>query len=336
MAEGGAFELNRGDRVYRAPGMEVLVRWAKERRISADDDVRKAGTVDWKKASDIADLAPLLDPSNWWTVKMGDKSWVAQDFETILRWTREGRLTTDAVIEGPRTPPGGVTAQGLPRLTPFLRPPVSREPGSTPPRLRIDGIEYFPGVVETVRQWILESRIPPESEISLAGGAWEPVSECGLFEPEIWPAGAWGEDMPDDPEPSSTPSLPPVSAEAKAAPMEPAPEPAPFVSTGPDGIFAPDQPASDRIWRIVTLTEDFTVDDPAKILKLLKTRRIHSFDDVINPLLPEGRCSVARAIEALRLQKPRHFAWVIVWILVLVALAAVFVLVDPLDLNLLK
>jgi hypothetical protein len=336
MAEGGAFELKRGDRVYRAPGIEVLVRWAKDRRISAEDVVRKAGTPDWMQASALPDLAPLLDPANWWTVRIGEGSWIAQDFETIVRWTREGRLTTDAVIEGPRTPPGGVLAQGLPRLSPFLKPPIPREPGNIPPRLRIDGIEYFPAGVETVRQWIVESRIPPESEISLAGGAWEPVSECGLFEPEIWPAGAWGEDMPDD-EPASPPApaaAPP--AEAGRPRAEGAPEPAPFVSPSPPSLFAPHEQTSDDTWRIVTLNEDFTIDDPSKILKLLKARRIHSFDDVINPLLPEGRCSVARAVEVLRLSRPRRFPWAIVWILVFLALGVVFVLVDPLDLNLLK
>jgi hypothetical protein len=332
MAESGAFDLKRGDRIYRAPSAEVLVRWAGERRISSEDGVRKAGTAEWKRASEVADLSALLDPANWWTVKMGESSWIAQDFDTIVRWAREGRLTTDAVIEGPRTPPGGALAQGLPRLAPFLRTPVQSEAGAIPPRLQIDGIEYYPGGVETVRQWILESRIPPESRISLAGGAWERVSECGLFEPEIWPAGSWGEEMPDEEEPSAG-EAPPVPSESKPDPSAQRGDSAPFASTS---IFAPDNPLPDGHLRIVTLTEDFTVSDPAMLVKLLKSRRIHTFDDVISPILPEGRCSVDRAMEVLRLRKPGRFPWAVVWVFVLLGLGAVFVLVDPLDLNLLK
>jgi len=335
MPQGGAFELKRGDRIYRAPRMEVLVRWARERRISADDEVRQAGTPDWQRAAGFSELGPFLDPSSWWTVRMSGASWTAPDFETIARWTREGRLTTDAVIEGPRTPPGGVLAQGLPRLSPFLRPPAAGEPGSVPPRLRIDGIEYYPGGVETVRQWVAESRVPPEAEISLAGGPWEPVSECGLFEPEIWPAGAWGEEMPDESEPAAPPEPTAHAAEPAQETTGPG-EAAAFASERSPSPFAPPESVEEGGWRIVTLTEDFTVDDPSRILKLLKARRIHSFDDVINPLLPEGRCSVARAVEVLRLRRPRRYLWVLVWILVLLALAAAFVLVDPLDLKLLS
>jgi len=137
---------------------------------------------------------------------MGDKTYTAPDFETVVRWTREGRLASDAVIEGPRTPPGGVLAQGLPRLSPFLRPPMATG-DDTPPRLRIDKVEYHPGDLDTIRTWIADSRVPVDAEISMAGGPWEPITECGAFEPETWPRGAWGERVPDDDHPSN-PSKP--------------------------------------------------------------------------------------------------------------------------------
>lgn len=332
MAEGSAYELKRNDRVYRAPGLEVLVRWARERRISADDAVRKAGTQEWSTAVEVPELTPILDPSNWWTVRMGDDSWLAPDFETIIRWTREGRLSTDAVVEGPRTPPGGILAQGLPRLSPLLRPPAPKDPSSLPPRLRIDGAEYDPGSIDAIRSWILESRVPPDADISLAGGPWEPVSECGLFEPELWPAGAWGEDMPDEEEIPSQAADEPVP---DAAGVEPAavsaPEPVPEGEAG-----AESGPESPDGWRIVTLTDEFVIAEPAELIRLLRNRRIHTFDDVVHPSLPDGRCSVDRAIDLLHLRRNKRFPWLLVWILVLLALAAAFLWLDPLQLHLLR
>jgi hypothetical protein len=324
--DGEAFEVRRGERVYRAATREALVRWARERRISADDHVRPAGSPEWTRAGDFTELVQILDPANWWVVRMGDASYTAPDFDTIVRWTREGRLTTDAVIEGPRTPPGGVLAQGLPRIAPFLRPPSA---GSGAPRLRIDGVEYFPSDTDMIRLWITQSRVPVDAGISTPDGRWETISESGLFEPELWPAGAWGDETPDEEPPGSQPEAswplfqqqqdPRVPPEVDSAAAVPASAGLPGAHTG-EG------------WLIVTLNEEIPIDDPSRISRLLKNRRIHTFDDVVHPSLPEGRCSVARTIELLGIRR-RRFPWWIVVLLALMALGVAFVLVDPLGLD---
>ncbi|NLP06334.1 hypothetical protein GX411_10345 [Candidatus Fermentibacteria bacterium] len=323
MAEGGAYELLKGEKTYRAPDFETLMRWARERRITAADMIRPAGTEEWKRAGDLPEFSQLVDPSNWWTVRMGDSAYTAPDFATIERWTREGRLNTEAVIEGPRTPPGGVLAKGLPRLAPFLRPPLQSADGSIPPRLRIDGVEYFPKDPETIRLWISEARVPPDAEISVSGGPWEPLGPSGLFERELWPEGAWGDHMPDEPsEPSSEPSRGTLGAPGQAG--EAPPESAPAQQA------ASQKPVLHSGWRIVTLNEELVIDDPSRIPRLLRSRRIHSFDDVLHPSLPDGRCSVSRAIEILRLGR-RRFPWWMLAVLVLIALGVVFVLIDPMN-----
>ncbi len=326
MAETGAFEIRRGDRVYRASSVDVLVKWATERRIDAEDPVRHAGGSEWIRAADLPEISRLLDPASWWFVRMGEKSYTAPDFETVVRWTREGRLTSDSVIEGPRTPPGGVLAQGLPRLSPFLRPP--REVGDdTPPRLRIDGIEYHPGDIDSIRRWIADSRVPVEAEISLSGGPWEPVTECGAFEPELWPAGAWGERTPDEPadeagilsasvapEPDEPPAGSPV--EAEQAPVVESP-PAPAGAAG--------------VYRILSGRGEIVVSGIPEIRKLLKKKRIHSFDAVLEPGLPEGRSSVGAILEGRGRSRRRGFpAWA-VWVVIIAVMAIAFFIIDPLD-----
>ena len=142
MTDDGAYEVMHAGRVHRAASMDTVLRWARERRITGEDSYRKAGEDRWNRVADHSALAEILDPSTWWTVKMDDREYTAPDFETVVEWTREGRVSTEAVIEGPRTPPGGVLASGLPGLAPFLREPPAREPSEEPPRVRIDGREY--------------------------------------------------------------------------------------------------------------------------------------------------------------------------------------------------
>ncbi len=333
MAESGAFELRRGDKVYRAASMDVLERWARERRISAEDGVRPVGGADWKPAGEMPEIARLLDPSNWWTVKMGDRSYIAPDFEAIVLWTREGRVTSDAVIEGPRTPPGGVLAQGLPRLAPFLRPPLVQGPGS-PPRLRIDGVEYHPGDIETIKRWIAESRVAVDAEISLSGGPWEPISECGAFEPEAWPRGAWGETVSDEPDEEEAEAMLEAAAEGVPADGKAAGGPA-AVTVPADGAALQASGGGDGTeqYRIVTSRGVVTAGDAREIARLLRRRRINSFDDVVHPGLPDGRCSVGRALELLRGRRRGLPGWLF-WVLTVLALAVVFLLIDPLDLDL--
>lgn len=326
MTGGNAFDVRKGDRTYRAPSLEVLLRWAGERRISADDGLRPAGGESWGRAGDMPELAAILDPANWWTVRMGDRSYTAPDFDTVVRWTREGRLTTDAVIEGPRTPPGGVLAQGLPRLGPFLRP---ADTGGAPrPRLRIDGIEYHPADMDAVRRWITESRVPVDAMISLSGGPWEPVSECGALEPGLWPAGAWGETVED--EPAETPSGP----SAEIAQTEEAPPPR-VAQDLPEPQEESPAPAGADSYRIRTVRGEISVRSPKEMRRLLRTGRIRSFDRVDHPSLPGG-ASVGSVLGSGGAGRRRPgLAW-IVWLIAAAAAATAFVLVDPLDLDLLS
>ncbi len=135
-------------------------------------------------------FASLLNPDNQWTVSMDSGVFKAPDFDVIVQWARDGRVTEDAVIEGPRTPPGGVRASALPAVAPHLREVPGK--GSSAPWLRIDNREYRAPDTDTIRSWIRESRVPVESEISLDGKNWEPVISCGLFDLEDWPAEAHG------------------------------------------------------------------------------------------------------------------------------------------------
>lgn len=69
---------------------------------------------------------------------------------------------------------------------------------------------------------------------------------------------------------------------------------------------------------------------PAEIRRLLKNRRIHSFDEVLNPTLPDGRSSVAAVLEGVGLRGGRGFpAWA-VWAIVILVLALAFFVIDPL------
>jgi hypothetical protein len=290
--------------------METVLRWARERRITGEDSYRKAGEDRWTRVSDNETLAEILDPSTWWTVKMDEREYTAPDFETVVEWTREGRISTEAVIEGPRTPPGGVLASGLPGIAPFLREPPSREPAEEPPRIRIDGREYLPGSMDRIREWIKGSRVPLEAEISLDGGDWEPLSECGLFELELWPAGAHGEEVDEG---EATVETPPDSP-GEATGTDVMPERS---TTGGEEAGTP--------WRIVTLAGEFVIANPEGIFDLMDEKKVHSFDEVRHPDLPDGACSVAKMIELLGLRRSRGLWWV--WVLVAVMLLAAVVLV---------
>ncbi len=311
MSEDGAYEVMHGGRVHRAASMDTVLRWARERRITGEDSYRKAGKDEWTRVADDKALAGILDPSTWWTVKMDDREYTAPDFETVVEWTREGRISTEAEIEGPRTPPGGVLASGLPGLTPFLREPPSREPSEEPPRIRIDGRDYLPGGTDRIREWIKGSRVPLEAEISLDGGEWEPLSECGLFELELWPTGAHGEEIDEgEEEPGSEPDRPGITGEGEAPPTDVVPE----RKEGASGKY------SGEPWKVVTLAGEYEIRQPAEIFDLLDAKKAHSFDEVRHPDLPDGACSVAKMIEVLNLRRRWKLWWV--WVLAALLLAA--------------
>jgi len=309
-----AFEVRSGGKIYRAAGMETLVQWAREHRVTLEDHYRMAGTEPWLPMKGEPLLAGLLDPENWWTLKMGGRTFVAPDWETIVLWTREGRITEDVQITGPKTPPGGILGKASPELAPFLREPVPEEPERIPPRLRFDGRTFLPGDLDTVSKWIGESRVPPEAEISIEGGAWTPLPETGLFPADLWPAEAAAAGSAADEEPAA-PSLP-----AAASVAEPSAE-------GPGPVETPAPPAGEtggEPYRVTTtFGEDFVFAEPKEILRLLSRKRIHGFDEVRHPDLPGGSVFVGEFIETMHL---RRRSGAPLWILAVLAAAGAAVL----------
>lgn len=326
MPSKGAFEVRHEGRIYRAPDMDTVLSWARDRRIALEDEIRPAGTTVWKSVRESEELQRLLDPAHWWKINMAEKTFKAPDFETVVKWSKEGRVTSDAVIEGPRTPPGGIRADALPRLAGHLRTPGQDE-GEDPPRIRFDGKEYCPGDLETLRDWIAESRVPPEADISLAGRPWEPLVESGLYEPELWPAGAWTEEDEDVPAEASgtdagaeaADSLDEGSAQEVSDDGKPAERKA--------GAPSPFDGSSPIVVR--TLTEEISISDPQKLAGLYRKRRVHSYDTVTHPALPDGECTVAVAMEALGIRATRMRWWL--WaILAVIGLGGAGILVfDP-------
>jgi hypothetical protein len=346
MGQSSAYEVRHKGRTYRAPDRKTLETWARELRISGEDLMRRAGSEDWQPVSDDEGLAELLSPESWWHVTIGDRSYTAPDFDTVVQWAREGRLTVGAEIEGPRTPPGGVLASGLPRLAPYLRE-MPEGPADDAPVIRIDGTEYHPEDTDTVRRWIGESRVPPEAEISLSGGDWEPIGECGLFEPELWPEGAWGQPPEDgedeEPEKPEPPAGEPEEGEAEEEPEGPSGEAEPeddetgepvpgFAGEEEDDQTGPAEEAGEP-YAIDTIQGRVEAADPQTVRRMVKRGRIRSFDRVVHPDLPEGECSVGEFLEMQGLAG--SYLWVWILIVVLLAAAAV-ILFDPFGLGLLQ
>ncbi|MBD3370126.1 hypothetical protein GF402_07175 [Candidatus Fermentibacteria bacterium] len=326
-----AYEVRHKGKVYRALNIDVLVRWAKERRISSEDLYRKTGAEEWHPITESKKLSDILDPENWWTLRMDGQSYPAPDFETLLKWAREGRISTKAEIEGPQTPPGGVLASGLPRLAPYLKKPMEGGDEGQPPRLWIDGKEYRPGDVDTAREWIVESRVPPEAKISLNGGDWEPVGECGLFEPELWPEGAWGEVKETEEEPVPAEEPPSEAAEGeKPEVSQPAPEESgePLAELGDEQLPAE---AEGEPYVVTTLQGEFLIRRPGEIRKLLRKKKAHNFDQVRHPSLPSGACSVEEFMSMTGVSRRRGGLWI--WLAAVILLAvAIFLVWDPLAL----
>lgn len=324
----GAYEVRHKGKVYRALNIDVLVRWAKERRIGSEDLYRQTGEEEWRPVSENRQLSKILDPENWWTVRMDGSSYPAPDFDTLLKWAREGRITNEAEIEGPQTPPGGVLASGLPRLAPYLKEPMVGGDESQPPRLWIDGKEYRPGDVDTAREWIMESRVPPEAKISLNGGDWEPIGECGLFEPELWPEGAWGEVREPEKEPAPAEEPPSEAGEGERPEVSgPAPEGEGAESEAEEAPTALDE----EPYAVTTLQGEFLIRKPSEIRSLLRKKKAHNFDQVRHPSLPSGACSVEEFMSMKGISRHRGGLWA--WLAAVILLAAaIFLVWDPLAL----
>lgn len=312
-----AMEVRSSGKIYRAAGMEMILQWAREHRISLEDHYRVAGTETWLPMSGEPALRALLDPENWWTLTMGGRSFIAPDWETVVLWTREGRITEDVQITGPKTPPGGILGKASPELAPYLREPVPEEPEVTPPRLRFDGRSFLPGDLDTVRKWIGESRVPPEAEISIDGGDWTPLRDTGLFPESLWPAEAaeteprfrqqpLSDGFPESPDPLTVPE--------SETPLRP--------ETEPEEAAPPDEP-----YRVTTtFGEEILFHDPAEIVRLVARKRVHGFNEIRRSDLPGGSVFVSEFIETRNLKgRGSPLIWIFM-VLFALAAAAVFVL----------
>ncbi len=322
MAETEAYELEHRGAVHRAASFDVLLKWAEELRMDAGDRYRPAGTEDWFPVMKDQKLSALLSPENRWRVRMASGEYSTGGFETITKWAREGRLSTDAVVEGPRTPPGGVQATALPALSAHLVEAGWK--ADKLPRLRIDGRVYAAPDVETISRWISESRVPVEAQISLADGPWEPVGSCGLFDLETWPQAALGDtgDLPGElPEPPPAP-VPGPSPEVPPEFAAPVPEPD---REATDEHPLPEGDASPEKFRVVTGSGvEYECEDPAEMVSLARKRRIMEYDEVRHSSLPGGSASVGAVLDLVRRgRRGKGSGWRIA-ALFLLAAAAVF------------
>jgi hypothetical protein len=325
MAESVAYELEHRGEVHRAADFDVLLKWAEDLRISVSDRFRPAGSDDWTPVTHDPRLKALLSPENQWRVRMAKGEFTAGSFEAVIRWAREGRLSTDAVVEGPRTPPGGVLASALPALSGHLIEAVS-ETGKLP-RIRIDGRVYPAPDVETISRWISESRIPLDAQISLADGPWEPVGSCGLFDLEKWPQAALGDtdetpettvqQAPSQDEEAPSTVIPDVfPSEPEAQPEEGEPE-----ETDDDQESPQQQEDAPELFRVITGSgTEHSFEDPAEIIGLLRKRRIMEYDEVRHSSLPDGSASVGALADLVRKsRKGKGVGWRITAGLLLVA-----------------
>jgi hypothetical protein len=334
MAESGAYELEHRGTVHRAADFDVLLKWAEDLRIDTADRFRPAGTEDWTPVKEEPRLNALLSPENHWKVRMASGDFTAGSFETVVRWAREGRISTDAVVEGPRTPPGGVLASALPALARQL---VEPRPGDDElPRLNIDGRIYPAPDVETISRWISESRVPLDASISLAGGPWEPVANCGLFDLEKWPHAAL-EDAGEPPEekagaasrretaPEPEPSAEPESFQPVPAPGGARPDSGPGPQDEESGAdTAGEDQQGPEPFRIITGSGlEYSCEDPAELLSMLRKRRVMEYDEVRHSSLPGGSASVGAVADLVRRGKGgRGIGWKIAALVFLAAAGA--------------
>ncbi len=309
MVDEKAVELRHEGKTYRASSREVFFRWAREHRIGSDDSYRVAGTDKWIPVTANSELKALLDPENWWKVTMGGKTYVAPDWETIVKWAREGRLSSDVQVEGPKTPPGGILGKASPELSPYLREWVYDDSEKQPVRVRFDGKTFIPGDLETLERWIRESRIPLEAEVSVSGDEWRKVTDCQEFSPEMWPL--------EDPDTGSSGNEEPPSVEKMNEPPESSPPKSSVESKKTDIQHSAD---GESLYRISTsYGEDYVFDDPLEVRQLLKRKKIHGFDEIRHPALPGGVMFVS---EFIREYLPGKGAGLLMWILTVILILA--------------
>ena len=295
MGETKAIELRHDGKTYRAGNRDVFFKWAREHRVTLDDSYRIAGTDKWIPVTANNELNILLDPENWWKLKMGGKTYVASDWDAIVKWAHEGRLSVDVQIEGPKTPPGGILGKASTELSPYLREWVPDDPDRKPVRLRFDDKTFVPGNVDTLKKWIQESRVPMEAEVSIQGEDWMPVPDCGYFEVELWPIEASLDSADKSKKPGSRtkpPKLDDESGPPETDKLEVRDKEESGYREGTSGETAsvsPEENGQQKPYRIITTYgENYVFEYPEEVHSLLKKKKIHSFDEIRHPDLPDG------------------------------------------------
>jgi len=299
----GAYELKHRGKIHRASEFSELKKWVMESRVAAEDKFRVAGTEKWFPVLGEPEFAEFLGPNSRWIVRMASGEYKAHSFGIIAEWCRQGRITDDAVVEGPKTPPGGVKATALPAIAPFLRQQPSEK--HVRPVLRIDGQQFTAPDTEAIRQWIKESRVPVDAEISLEGKDWEPVSNCGLFDLEDWPPAAHGrieeEYLPEMPAPKSVPEP------AKMIVSEESPEEENETAV-PEQTFREIREITREAdsessvpYTVLSGNSETAVESITQLKHLLRKKMIFSYDEIKHPSIREETISVGEFLEKRKL-----------------------------------
>ncbi len=340
--ENGAFELKHCGKIHRASNFSELKNWVLESRVSAEDSFRAAGSKLWVSIMDVMEFAAVLNPDNQWVVTMKTGVFKTVKFDTIVKWAEDGRITEDAVVEGPRTPPGGVKASALPAIASLLRKPGAKK---REPVLRIDG-QLFPAPdAETIRLWIKSSRVPLEAEISLQGKSWQSVSNCGLFDLEDWPQAAHGRveenDLPD------MPDIPEITVEIKQGSTgitDAVEETVPDMSfnkiselSEENDSMEVDETFEEEIpYTVISGNSEMTIESVAKLKSLLKKKLVFSYDEIRHPSIDEETISVGEFLAGLKSDKKSPLLWILVGIFLVILAVVVNHLVEvpflPVDL----
>ncbi len=300
----GAYELKHRGKIHRASEFSVLKKWVMESRVAAEDKFRVAGTEKWFPVLGEPEFAEFLGSGSRWIVRMASGEYKAHSFSVIAEWCRQGRITDDAVVEGPKTPPGGVKASALPAIAPFLCKQLAEK--QIRPVLRIDGQQFTAPDTDTIRQWIKESRVPVDAEISLEGKDWEPVSNCGLFDLEDWPPAAHGrieeEYLPE------MPSLKSVPQPVKTIIPEKTSEEDEGDASVPEQTFREIREITRNAdshssvpYTVVSGNSETAVESIAQLKHLLRNKMIFSYDEIKHPSITEETISVGEFLEKRKL-----------------------------------
>lgn len=324
--ESGAYELKHSGNIHRTSSFSELKSWVLESRVTADDSFREAGSDQWLSVMSEPELAAILNPDSQWIVSMKTGVFKAHRFDTVVKWAEQGRITEDAIVEGPRTPPGGVMATALPALALNLRSQVIDKPDL--PVLRIDGRAYTANDTETIREWIKYSRVPVESEISLEGKKWEPIVSCGLFDLEDWPLAAHGRIEEPLPEmPARRPNR--IVFEDEPAVVEEHSEEQEDASISGQSLdeitdAAVDESAKDEIeeapYTVVSGNSEMTIESVAKLRSLLKKKMIFTYDEIKHPSISEETISVGEFLDSLKSPGKGVIFWIL-WTLFVAAIS---------------